>query len=66
MLIALEVSTRAQVSSDRVMIVHPAIITLMCLYTPIIHRSVLEDASALQKWDIGNIASHIGQLYYHY
>lgn len=29
-------------------------------------RSVLEDAGVLEKWDVGNIASHIGQLYYHY
>ncbi|XP_065917203.1 protein SCAI-like [Dysidea avara] len=30
------------------------------------HRPILEESGVLQKWDIGNIASRIGQLYYHF
>ena len=30
------------------------------------HRAALEAHNCLKRWEIGDIASHIGQVYYHY
>jgi hypothetical protein len=61
----MEVSTDSQVSFTVSSLILAA---FMYSHLHFVFRAILEDKShyGLKRWEIGEIASKIGQLYYHY